>query len=81
MYLVILGVIFIGMKVLVLDPVATWSWWWVLSPFAVTLVWWWWADVSGYNKRKEIEKMEKRKVDRRQAAMDALGTGTRRGRK
>lgn len=29
----LLGVVFILAKVFEVDPVASWSWWWVLSPF------------------------------------------------
>jgi hypothetical protein len=35
--------------------------------------WWAWADASGYTKRKEIEKMEKRKQDRIDKQRDAMG--------
>lgn len=29
----ILGVLFVGLKLAKVGEVATWSWWWVLSPF------------------------------------------------
>lgn len=29
----LLGVIFICAKIFGVDPIAAWSWWWVLSPF------------------------------------------------
>ena len=56
------------------------SWLIVLSPFALAVVWWAWADASGYTKRKEIEKMEKRKQDRIDKNKEAIGTGGRRKR-
>lgn len=29
----VIGLIFVVMKLLSVEPVASWSWWWVLSPF------------------------------------------------
>jgi small Trp-rich protein len=81
MYAVILGVLFLAMKWAEVGPVATWSWWIVLSPFAVAVVWWTWADKTGYNKRREIEKMEAKKDARRSKNMVALGLETRNGKK
>ncbi|BEP55297.1 hypothetical protein GmRootV118_25410 [Variovorax sp. V118] len=52
--------------------VAGWSWWIVLSPFALALAWWAWADSSGYTKRKVIEREERRKqarIDRQKTNM------------
>jgi small Trp-rich protein len=64
MYALTLGIVLVLLKYLEIDPVANWSWWWVLSPFAATVLWWAWADASGYSKRKAMEKMERRKQDR-----------------
>ena len=58
---------------LVLDS----SWWWVLSPFALTVAWWSWADTSGYTKRKEMEKMDKKKSDRLEKQRASLGLNRR----
>lgn len=80
MYTLILGIVLIALKVLEVDPVATWSWWWVLAPLAVTAVWWAWADMSGYNKRKAMEKMAQRKQERIDRQKTALGVGPRRPR-
>ena len=33
----ILGLLFIGLKLAEIGVVATWSWWWVLSPFWIPL--------------------------------------------
>lgn len=33
----LLGLLFIGLKLGGVAPVATWSWWWVLSPFWIGL--------------------------------------------
>ncbi|MCZ2105557.1 MAG: TIGR04438 family Trp-rich protein [Comamonadaceae bacterium] len=80
MYTLILGIVLIALKVLEVDPVAAWSWWWVLAPLAVTAVWWVWADMSGYNKRKAMEKMAQRKQARIDRQKTALGVGSRRPR-
>lgn len=80
MYLLGLGVLLLLLKYLEIGPVATWSWWWVLSPFALTFVWWVWADTSGYTKRKAMEKMDKRKQDRVERQKQALGMGSTRKR-
>jgi len=64
MYALLLGVLFISLKLFEIGPVAEWAWWWVLSPLPVAVVWWAWADASGYTKRKEMEKMDRRKRER-----------------
>jgi len=71
------GVLLLLLKVAELGPVADWSWWLVLAPFAAAAVWWQIADSTGYTQRKAIEKMEKRKTDRRDRALEALGHSAR----
>ena len=68
------------MKYLEFGPVAEWSWWIVLAPFALAAAWWAWADFSGYTKRKAVEKMDQKKRDRLDKQREALGikTGRRR---
>lgn len=73
MYFLLIGIVGILMKYLEYGPVATLSWWVVLSPFAMAVAWWAWADKSGYTKRVEIEKMEKRKADRIEKQRAAIG--------
>ena len=72
MYLLGLGLLLLALKLLYVDPVAAWSWWAVLSPFALAVVWWAWADASGYTKRKEMEKMDAIREERIQRQRDAL---------
>ena len=64
MYFVLLGIAALVMKYFEFSPVAAMPWWVVLSPFGLAVVWWAWADRSGYTKRIEMEKMDKRKQDR-----------------
>lgn len=72
MYFLGLGILFLVLKLLGLTMVAQWSWWYILAPFGLAVIWWAWADTSGYTKRKEMEKMEKIKKDRLQQQRDAL---------
>jgi small Trp-rich protein len=75
MWFVVIGVALLLLKLLDIAPVADWSWWQVLSPFAVAVVWWAWADASGMTQRKVMQRMEERKQARRARTMDALGQG------
>ena len=75
MYFLLIGLVALAMKYLELDPVAAWSWWIVLSPFALAVAWWAWADASGYTKRREVEKMDARtklRIDKQRVAMGML---------
>lgn len=80
MYALLLGVLLLVLKYLEIGPVATWSWWWVLSPFAVAAAWWAWADATGYTKRKAMQKMDQRKQERINKHKEALGMTARRPR-
>lgn len=73
MFFLLIGVIGILLKYLEIGPVATLDWWIVLTPFALAVAWWWWADSSGYTKKKEMEKMDKRKQERIDKQRDAMG--------
>ena len=78
MYFLLLGIVGLLLKYLEIGPVAALSWWLVLTPFALAVAWWAWADSSGYTKRKEMQKMDKRKQDRIDKQRTAMGVGTRR---
>jgi small Trp-rich protein len=81
MYFLIIGIVALAMKYLEIGPAATLSWWIVLSPFALAVAWWAWADMSGYTKRVEIEKMAKRKQDRIEKQRVAMGVLTKKTRR
>jgi small Trp-rich protein len=72
-----LGIILLAMKFLEFGPVAAWSWWVVLSPFAAAAIWWAWADWSGYTKKKALDRENARKQARLDKARADLGLGTR----
>jgi small Trp-rich protein len=73
MYFLLIGIVALALKYLEIGPVATWSWFIVLSPFVLAVLWWWYADASGYTKKKEVEKMAKRKQDRIDKSREAMG--------
>jgi len=90
MAFVIIGLIVIGLHFAGIGPSAQWNWlitgdlWKFCVPFVLAALWWAWADMSGLNKRREIEKMELRKQNRRKENLAALGfdpKARRRGRK
>ena len=73
MYFLLIGIFALAMKYLEIGPVATLSWWIVFAPFGLAVLWWTWADKSGYTKRVEMEKMDKRKKERIEKQRDAMG--------
>lgn len=81
MYFLWAGVSTLLMKYLEFGPVAAWPWWAVLSPFGMAVAWWAWADNSGYTKRKEMDRMEKRKQDRLDKQREAMGMPSSKGKK
>ncbi len=73
MYLLGLGLVLMVLKYLEVDPVSTWSWWVVMSPFGLAVAWWAWADSTGYTKRKAMERENRRRDARIDASREALG--------
>lgn len=72
MWFLLLGILSLALKYFEVGMVAGWSWWIVLSPFALAVAWWAWADSSGYTKRKVIERENRRKqarIDRQKTNM------------
>jgi len=75
MYLLVLGIILLGMKYLEIGPVAMWDWWVVLAPFGLAVVWWTWADYSGFTKKKAMDRENARKKVRLDKQRENLGMG------
>ena len=73
MYLLGLGLALLALKYLAVDPVAAWSWWLVMAPFGLAVVWWAWADSTGFTKRKAMERENRRRDARIEASREALG--------
>ena len=58
MVLVVIGLLILIMKIAEFGPVANWSWWWVLAPFALLFVWWEIiCPMIGWDKRTAARKM------------------------
>jgi small Trp-rich protein len=81
MAFLILGILLLAMKLAEFGPVATWSWWVVLTPFGLAVAWWGFADSIGLTQRRAMDKMEQTKAERRNRNLEALGLGPRRDRK
>ena len=73
MYFLGIGLVLLLMKYLEIDPVAAWSWMWVLAPFGLAAAWWAYADWSGYSKKREMDKTDKRKQDRTDKQRVSMG--------
>ena len=87
MFFIIVGVLIIITNLAGIGPFADWTWnitgdlWKFCVPFVFALLWWIWADKSGLDKRREIEKMEEKKRNRRKENLTSLGLDTRARRK
>ena len=76
MWFVVLGVILSLLKLLDV-ALAEVPWLWVLSPFALAALWWAWADMSGWTKRKAMQKMSEKQAARRRQQLENLGMDAR----
>jgi small Trp-rich protein len=79
MWFVVIGTLLILLKASGV-ALASLSWWWVLSPFPLAMVWWEWADKSGHTKRRAMDKLEARKEERRRKNLVNMGMDTPAGR-
>ena len=83
MLFVVIGVILLVMNWTGVGPPASWNFdllgdlWKFAWPFVAAVLWGAWADSTGRTQRKAIERMEQRKVDRREKALEALGLGSK----
>lgn len=74
---VAIGVLLVLLKFLEIGPVAAWSWWIVLAPFAVAVVWWAISDATGITARRESDKVDARARARREKNLEAMGMSTK----
>ena len=83
MLFVLIGVALIALNLAGIGVFGTWNWqlfgdlWKFALPFLFAALWWIWSDKSGLNKRREMERMDKKKADRRLENMAALGMDPR----
>lgn len=76
MAFVILGLILLALKLLAIAPVAAWSWWWILLPFALAFAWWEVIDpMFNISKKRAMNDMAQRQNNRRQKYRENLGFG------
>ena len=81
MYFLGLGLALLIMKYLAVGPVANWSWWIILAPFGLAVLWWTWADNSGYSKKKAMERENDRRQERINRNRENMGTSTKKNRR
>jgi len=87
MVFVLIGLVVIGLNLADVGPFGRWNWeffgdlWKFCVPFAFAILWWIYSDMSGLNKRREMQRMENRKETRRQENLQALGMDARTRRK
>jgi small Trp-rich protein len=73
MAFLVVGVLLLALWLGDVGPFGQLDWWWVAVPFGLAVLWWEFADNSGWTKRRAMEKMEQRKIQRREQQMEALG--------
>jgi small Trp-rich protein len=71
-----LGVLGLALKWLEIGPVAQWSWWSVLAPFGLAVVWWAISDALGFTARARQKREDTRREARRRNTVEALGRKT-----
>jgi small Trp-rich protein len=87
MWFVIIGVALLVLHFAGIGPPAQWNFeifgdlWKFALPFVAAVLWWSFADSIGLTQRREMRKMDERKADRREKALEALGIDARRDRK
>ena len=84
MLFVVVGILIIALNIAGIGPIGAWNWnltgdlWKFCAPFAIAAVWWWWSDWSGLDKRREMQRAERRKTKRREESLASLGLDLRR---
>jgi small Trp-rich protein len=73
MAFLVLGIVFLTLKLTEYSVVATWPWWGVLAPFGLAVLWWSFADAVGLTQKRAMQKMDDRKEARRREHMTNLG--------
>ncbi|OYU89479.1 MAG: hypothetical protein CFE45_24010 [Burkholderiales bacterium PBB5] len=73
MAFVLVGLLLVALKFAGLSPVAQWSWWLVVAPFALAALWWALADGLGYTQRANMRRQDDRVAKRRQEQLAAMG--------
>ena len=81
MFFIVIGVILVLCNLLDIGPMGAWNWemsgdlWKLVLPFGLAIAWWTWSDLSGWTKRKAMNRDLQRKQDRLDRNIDAMGLG------
>ena len=71
MWLVYVGVVLLLSKLFEFGPLAELSWFWVLLPFIVALIWWEiFEQRLGLDKKKALDEMDEAKKERIARALE-----------
>ncbi len=71
MWIMLIGVVLLVGKLLEIGPLGELSWWWVLLPFLVALVWWEVFERRlGLDKKKAFDELEQAKKERIARALE-----------
>ena len=81
MAFLIVGVLLLAMKMTEFGPVAQWSWFVILAPFGLAVLWWAFADSTGITQRRAMNKLDERQQERRRRDMEKLGIDAKRDKK
>lgn len=87
MWFVVIGVALMVMNIAGIGPVADWNWkldgdlWKFLTPFGLAMLWWFWADSTGWTQRKAMQKVDAKRDQRRDKALEALGMGPKKSKR
>jgi len=73
MILIAIGVILLAAALAGVEPVATWSWWAIATPFGLAAAWWVLADALGWTQRAAQDRAETRIDERRDRTRVAMG--------
>ncbi len=73
MAFLLLGVLFLGLKLAEVSPVADWAWWIILAPFGLAAAWWSFADSSGITAQKQSDMVDEKAQKRREKNLEAIG--------
>ncbi len=71
MWLLYVGLILLVSKLLDFGPLADLSWWWVVLPFVLSLIWWEVVERRlGLDKKKAFDELEVAKKERIARALE-----------
>ena len=71
MWIFLIGLVLLVSKLLDFGPLADLSWWWVLMPFVIALIWWEVFERRlGLDRKKASDELEKAKRERIERALE-----------